>query len=255
MKFKVKTIILLIFFLLFFLFLNSCFYIIENLIQKKIEQKINQKISKSYVYNEVKFILNYNFFYGTIFYFDEYKEGLGTIWEYFFYDKDKKNTDKFRIERALLKKTKDRILFKLGYIRKDEESYYEVLTDYNFNILDIWVYDIESKKVYHYTYEPQTTDKKNSKDSQDKDEKDLFDKKYYSGKDNIKIGGENYNCDYYKIVIKDDSGKEIFYEFWLTNKIPGRVVKYKFSDPANNSYYEAILIEVRHNYKANWSDF
>ncbi|MCX8058267.1 MAG: hypothetical protein N3A58_02500 [Spirochaetes bacterium] len=246
---------IILFLLMQFCLLSSCYSIVSDLIESKIEQKINQKVSKTYVYNEVRFILNYNFFYGTIFYLDDYKEGFGTIWEYYIYDKDKKNTETFKIERALLKKTKDRLLFKLGYMRKDGDSFYEVLTDYNFNVLDIWVYDIESKKVYHYTYEPPKTKEQTTKKEKDSDEKVLFDKKYFIGKENLKIAGETYNCDYYKIIVKDDSGKTVTYEFWLTNKIPGRIVKYKFIDVADNNYFEALLIEIRYNYKINWSDF
>jgi|GEM_PF-3933948 hypothetical protein len=157
------------------------------------------------------------------------------------------------MERALLKRTKDRLLFKLGYIRKNEESHYEVLTDYDFNILEIWVYDIESKKVYKYTYEPSNSS--NNKSRTQNDYQQMFIQKNLVNKENIKIGSDTYSCDHYKIVYKDDKGNEIIYEFWLTDKIPGKIVKYKFSDIKENSYLEATIVSVRYNYKIEWSDF
>ncbi|HDQ14966.1 MAG TPA: hypothetical protein ENN41_09160 [Sediminispirochaeta sp.] len=228
---------------------------------------IEDGIVASMVYAQVFFAGGYGHGY------DEFSEGEGARWE--LTSRDESGAERMEIERALLKRTPDGNSWWLlrSKVEGEEEFVSEALLDQDYGMLKFRYRDPETGSIREWEAaesketKDAKTDKKEKKDKADKQpeaeagEEDFFwddYSEYVKGKRSISVPAGKFNAEYVLIedvyVDKDDEEYRVSYEWWLAPQVPGRLVKYVWTNESEEISLTGELLDYGKKYKGSQLD-
>jgi hypothetical protein len=180
------------------------------------------------------YTLFYSVHFAGGFYPDEYKEGMGTVHQVSIIDDD--GQDSFLVEKALLKKfPDDKMLWKMEYRDDEDLVYYEYITDSDYVVETVY-FESEDDGILELPADEEYAGHRYMN----------WDDYGADVRRNVKIDVEagSFKTDEYSYEDETD----VRVNWWLTDKVPGLLVSYKFEDSSEIVISE--LFEITKNNKA-----
>ncbi len=173
-------------------------------------------------------------FYAGGFYFDDsnYKEGQGTSWKL----SSGNGKDELVVKKALLKLNSDGSRWwQVKYSSGSDELVYEFLIDNEYKLLKIRFLDEDSGKVREYITTEDDFRAYNSTDMREITKSDY--KEWDKGTIEIKTEAGKFTADHLKY--EED---KVSYEWWISEEVPGEMIKYEWKDSEETMTGELINI-------------
>jgi hypothetical protein len=201
---------------------------------------------------------------------DNFREGKGVTWSV----ANEKSGEELIVKRALLKDMSDGTTWwYLSSIVDGEDQFYEMLIDKEMNILKVRYRDQDNGVIKEILLEQSgDSDSDAEGDSEMMDPHDYG--KYSTGQETIKTKAgsfktehliyddneydhdKEYDDDEYDDDKKEyDDDLEYKYEYWLTDKVPGGVVKYIYENISENETMSGEVIDIRSGYKTQLESY
>ena len=177
-------------------------------------------------------------FYAGGFYFDDsnYKEGQGTIWKL---TSQEDPEDILIMEKALLKVNSDGSKWwKVKYSDEGEEIVYEFLIDSDYNLIKLRFRDEDTGKIKEYTATEKDIVKYRKEDMQSITDSDY--NEWNTGKEKVKTSAGSFTTDH--LVFSEETAG---YEWWVTTKVPGNLVKFSWYDESDK--VTGVLTKITKN--------
>ncbi len=183
---------------------------------------------------------------------DEFEEGQGAVWRMVAIEDDERTT--FTAERALLSREDDgSSWWFLKYTPEDAETIeYEILVDRDLNAREMYLKDPETDEIRHHRFtgdEQEEQERREGEESleeagyhtesfypEDRDE-------YRVDRETVTIGAGSFETE---VLYHEEDGFE--YTWWLSDTVPGQLVKYLFKDTESGSTFEGEMMEMRDDY-------
>jgi len=224
---------------------------------------IQDSMAASMIYAQVFFAGGYMYGY------DDFSEGEGVSWR--ITSKDEESSETILIERALLKKMDDgNEWWLLSYSDPDGESFLsEALLDSDYAIAVFRYIDPETESIREWIPEP--VDRETESESREKEEADAsmastvgaqykgdF-QDYLVGRDRITVEAGTYLADHVRFedsftTTTGEEGKEttetyeVTYEWWITEEVPGQIIRYDWNNITENLSLQGELISFKGGY-------
>jgi len=182
-------------------------------------------------------------FYAGGFYFDDsnYKEGQGTEWKLSSSD----DNDELIISKALLIVNDDASRWwKIKYAGGSDEIVYEFLIDGDYNILKLRFVDADSGEVREYNATPEELESYSTADMREISGSDYKD--WDKGSVSLKTAAGKFETSH---LLFEESAADYTYEWWISDSVPGRMVKFIWK-----SSKESMMGELTKISKGNKSE-
>lgn len=203
--------------------------------------------------------------------YESFAPGQGVAWELTARDED--GVQRLEIERALLKRTAEgNSWWLLRYDAEDEEEMIsEALLDPEYNILKFRYRDPETDTIREWVPETEEEAAAETESEEEEAMAEAGQEDYYRGdfSDNV-VGTERvsvpagrFKADH--VLIEDhyvaEEGEETeesyraTYEWWLTGEVPGKIVKYIWTDESDGSSLTGELLAYNNGYTTRLNSF
>ena len=186
-------------------------------------------------------------FYAGGFYFDDsnYKEGQGTEWKL----SSSGDNDELIISKDLLKVNEDASRWwKIKYTSGSDAIVYEFLIDEDYNILKLRFHDSDSGEVREYIPTPEELESYSMADMREISESDY--KEWNKGKVSLKTDAGKFETTH---LLFEESAAGYSYEWWISDTVPGRMVKFQWKSSEDSMTGE--LIKITSNNKSELGAF
>lgn len=199
--------------------------------------------------------------------YENFKEGEGVRWE--ITSRNDNETQRMEIERALLRRTSEgNSWWFLRYTDEEEEFISEALLDEDYNIIVFRYRDPETGSIREWIPE-----KEEDADTEAEevnavvaDEDDYYRSDFEDhvvGKGHVTVPAGRFNAQHVLIenVYVEDEGEDteenyqLSYEWWLVPQVPGKLVKYVWTDESDNSTLSGELISYGKGYETQLDSF
>lgn len=173
------------------------------------------------------------------FYFDDstYEVGQGTVWSISSSDSD----DEFVLEKALLSIEDDGSKWwRVAFNDQGERLIYEYHIDSDHRMIKMRFKDVAEEKVGEHEFEPGET-------THDAAEVERITREDYSqyrtGSETIRVGAGSFDCDVLEHSYSDDTDSWE-YSWWISEEVPGSLVKFYWELNDTEEWMEGELIEI-----------
>jgi hypothetical protein len=185
--------------------------------------------------------------------FGTYREGQGTVWEISYKENGKPET--FTAERALLKVNADNSLWWYIKYEVDEEVFaYEVLVTPEFEARKIRFKD-EEGAIREYAFDAGEAGGGTAATARVFDlESDSEYQKYLQGKRPVNTSAGKFNTDYLRVTYMNQ-GVDAVYEWWVSDEVPGKLVRFKWEDKDNKTTLSGELVSIKTGYTTRFNSF
>jgi len=174
------------------------------------------------------------------YYFDDsnYREGQGTVWSITSYDDE---DEEMIVEKALLKTMGDGSKWwQIGFSNEDTELLYEVKTDPEHRVVMFRYRDSTEDQTGEYALKPEEIENMNPTDTYYITEEEYAE--WIQGKEKVRTPAGTYNTEYVKTSYSDGE-YEWTYNLWVTDEVPGNLVKFKWEN-SDDEWYQGELIDI-----------
>lgn len=175
-------------------------------------------------------------FYAGGFYFDDsnYNEGQGTEWRL----TSNEDKDELIIAKALLKVNDDASgWWKIKYGNGSDKIIYEFLIDKDYKLLKLRFIDEDSGEVREYTATPEEIESYSTADMREISESDY--KEWNKGIVNLQTDAGSFETNHLQFT---ESAADYSYEWWISDAVPGRMVKFLWKSTGESMTGELIKI-------------
>ena len=182
-------------------------------------------------------------FYAGGFYFDDsnYKEGQGTEWRL----TASEDNDDFIISKALLKVNKDESRWwQVKYNEGEDGFIYEFLLDKNYNLLRLKFIDEETGEVREYIASKEDLETYRTADMRGITDSDYKD--WSEGTVDIKTKAGKFTAEH--LLYTENNFN---FEWWISDEVPGTVIKYMWKDADESMTGELIKISNKNKTELN----
>ncbi len=191
---------------------------------------------------------------GFGFYHDDFEVGQGAVWRVEAIEDDERTS--FTAERALLSREDDgSSWWYLKYTPEDEESIeYEILVDRDLQAREMYVRDPETRDVRHHVFAHDPEERREMEEGEESLDEAGYPTEAYYPEDyedyhvervNVTIGAGSFDADLLR-YIEEDEGFE--YSWWVTDTVPGQIIKYEYKDTIEGGVFQGEIIEMREDY-------
>lgn len=176
---------------------------------------------------------------------DNFKEGEGVRWRI---ANDDSGED-IVVTRALLKTNGDgSAWWFLEADADDEVHFYEMLLSENYDVLKVRYKDRESGTIEEYIPEPgEETDEEELEEM----EPDYY-KEYSVGEEQVKTEAGSFKAEH---LVFQDEEEQFKSDYWLAERVPGRIVKYIYNNMAEGEIVSGEVIDIRGGYRTQLSSY
>lgn len=202
-----------------------------------------------------------NAFYagGFVYGYDDFEEGQGVVWRVTSRDYDDETV--VRVERALLKKEATGSWWLLSYESEDESFVSEAFIGADYELLIFRYEDPDRREIREWRAEmtegEDTREKDEVEATMDEAQPGFFAGDYQSyvvGTETIRVPAGSFTADHIRIDEEYDGGG-ISYEWWISEDVPGRLVKYDWKDSSADAEVIGELIEIRDDYRTRLNSY
>ncbi len=175
-------------------------------------------------------------FYPGGFYFDDtnYEVGQGTEWKL----TSNGDNDELIITKALLKINDDTSRWwKIKYGNRSDEIIYEFLIDKDYNLLKLRFTDEDSGEVREYLATPEELEPYSTSDMRKISESDY--KEWDKGIVTLKTDAGSFETNH---LLFTESAADYSYEWWISDRVPGKMVKFMWKSGGESMTGELIKI-------------
>lgn len=174
---------------------------------------------------------------------DNFRDGEGIRWSI----TSSADNKEFVVTRARLKTLGDgSAWWSLRAMADEDEYYYEMQIDRDYNVLNVRYKDPASGKVEKFSLEP----------SDDGEEVEKLSRSDYApfivGNEQIRTKAGSFKADH---IVMTDPESNSRYEYWIADRVPGYAVKYIFENREENSTFTGELIDVRGGYRTELDSY
>lgn len=203
------------------------------------------------------------FFAGGFAYgYDDFEEGEGVAWRIVSRNPDE--TTEMRIERAFLKEESDGGWWYLGYEVEDGIFVSEAFIGSDYELLIFRYEDPETGEIREWRADEevddsdQTTEAAETEATVEESQPTFYEGDYGAyvvGTETVSVPAGSFTAEHVRIADVYDEGGELTYEWWITENVPGRLVKYDWRDGADDTSLTGELLEVRHDYRTRMGSY
>lgn len=196
--------------------------------------------------------LQFSMYYGTYFslggygFGDEnFRDGEGIKWSV----STNSETDSIIITRAKLKTLGDS--FSWWYFSTEiegKENFYEILIKNDSDLVKVRYLDTTTGSYGEFIPE----------DSQERGDEavESLNSNNYSpyivGSESLKTRAGTFRTDH---IVLEEEGSSFKYEYWISDRAPGHIVKYRYENKAENQIMTGEIIDIRGGYKTKLSSY
>jgi len=182
------------------------------------------------------------------YFFDDstYEVGQGTVWSITSSDSE---NDEMTIDRSLLALQDDGSKWWKVRFYDDEddmELLYEVKTDPQYRVVKFRFRDSDEGQTGEYELTPEEIESMNPAETQVITEEEYAE--WVQGQERIKTPAGTYNTDHLQTTYSDEENQWA-YNWWITDQVPGSMVKFKWVD-SDDEWYQGELIDITSGNKA-----
>ena len=203
--------------------------------------------------------------------YTDYSEGEGVVWEVI--SKQNGDEERFEIERAFLKSLNDGSQWwLLRYSSQGDEIIAEALLDVDYKLLKFRYKDPEYNTIREWIprYETENTDKETVNYSQVESYSDAMIEgdylPYVKGTESVTVPAGAFNAKYARVEVDygetDPKAAEsagikdkLVYEWWISEDVPGNMVRYSWSRPAEGVTLTGHLKAITSNRQSQLGSF
>ena len=203
-----------------------------------------------------------NAFYagGFAYGYDQFQEGEGVIWRVV--SSDGASDSELYVERALLKNERDGAWWLLTYESEGERFVSEALIGSDYELLVFRYEDPDRKEIREWRAEmadnPDDTIEKDQVESTvDESQPEFFAgdyRDYRVGTETTTVAAGRFTAEHIRIDETYESGS-VSYEWWISEDVPGWLVKYLWRDSAEEASVTGELIEIRDDYATRLNSY
>lgn len=183
---------------------------------------------------------------------DEFEVGQGAVWRMVATEGDQRTV--FTAERALLNREDDgSSWWFLKYVPEEGESIeYEVWVDRDLNAREMYLKDPESDEIRHHRFTGDAAEQRERGEGEESlEEAGYHTESFYPedrdeyriDRETITIGAGSFETE---VLFHEEDGYE--YTWWVTEEIPGELIKYQFKESSTGNVFEGEIIEMRDDY-------
>lgn len=259
--------------LLLSVFTTGCM-IHEEIARNTINQAVGQAVEAELgtIFSGYTDVMLYQLVYTQAFFLggfgivpDDFEEGEGATWHVVTEGQDDATT--FTAERALLKRNDDGTSWwYLNFDTEDSEPMeFEVLMDHNLQAREMYLRDIETDEVRHHVFQHNESQIEEAEASDVSMEEAGYQTNYYfleeweqyhEGTESISIGAGTYNSDVLLFSSEEDqSDHEYEYRWWVSEDVPGNLLKFEYQDINEGGTLRGEMIDLRLDYEPKFTSF
>ena len=210
------------------------------------------------IYSQVFFAGGYGYGY------EDFDQGEGVVWDVT--SRDENGSDTIRIERALLKRNADGTAWWfLRYSAEGEDDFIsEALLDDEYALLKFRYRDPETDTIREWipeqdeeAAESEATDEESTEEPVDVGFYEGAYGDYIVGTEEVRVPAGTYRADH--ILIEDTWSSEnedgtaaetyeVRYEWWISDKVPGQLIKYSWANISEDVSLSGVLISNKNGY-------
>jgi len=193
--------------------------------------------------------------------YDDFAEGEGVVWRIVTHDSGE--SSEMTVERALLKQEADGAWWMLAYESDGDRFMSEAFIGPDYELLVFRYEDPDQKQIREWraeeTGDQKTVERTETESTGEESQPEFFAGDYGAyvvGTETVSVRGGRFSAEHIKIAepYADGSG-ELAYEWWLAEDAPGRLVKYDWSDSAQDSGITGELVEIRRDYRTRLGSY
>ncbi len=209
---------------------------------------------------------------GFMYGYDNFSEGEGVEWKVT--SKSEEEESIVTIERALLKRLNDGTSWwQLSYRDEESEFLSEALVGGDFDLLIFRYIDPDTDELREWV--PEEEEESSVQEDSEEEEMDSELPDYYDGSwesnivgtERITVPAGTYSADHvlveedYEYYYVDEDGNEqtemttLRYEWWISDSVPGNLVRYKWEDGSDDTSLTGELISHRKGYTTRLNSF
>ena len=211
--------------------------------------------------------------------YDDFAEGEGVVWRLTVTDED--GTESVDIERALLKRLPDgKEWWFLSYSTEEEEMVSEALLDENYEIQVFRYRDTETGQINEWIpeAEAEAAEAEEAEGEEEVEEAPEFYEGNWQdnivGTEQVEVPAGTFTADHVVVNMEyeaatgeaegneaedsesaDTEMHEVRYEWWISEDAPGNLVKYRWTDSAEEGEYLGELIDHGTGYSTQLESF
>ncbi len=203
---------------------------------------------------------------------DMFQEGQGTTWHVTSVDDDESMS--YVAERALLKRLEDGSTW--WYLTFEGEEMdkitYEILLSPELQAREMYFQDPESGEVRHHEFAHDDTEMDETEEGDETLEAMGYQTGYYyteawddyrEGTESIVVGNRTFQTDVLLFTpenmeaeMEDDYDGEAFeYRWWVSEDVPGHLVKFEYMEEGNDGGFHGELVDTRDDYTPRFVEF
>jgi len=200
--------------------------------------------------------LQFSLFYETYFFLggygfgdDNFQEGHGITWTI----RSSGDSDEIQVTRALLKVLGDGSRWWLLSIKADgEEQFFELLEDRNNMVLKFRYTDPDTGRPGEYVPQPGEAYGQGGQVMTPDAWQD-----YVKNEENVRTGAGSFKAQHVVFEGKDPTNNQVQYryEFWLSDRVAGRCVKYRYSTGDGKDFFSGEVSDMRGGYRTRLSSY
>ena len=237
----------------------------------KAEARVNQKVADAVGLGALEDSMIATIMYAQVFYaggygygYEDFREGEGVSWN--ITSAGSGSTDTVEVERALLKRNADgTVWWFLRYKAEGEEEFLaESLVDADFNMVKFRYYDSETDSIREWIPE-KDADSTEAESVEDTSEDVGFYegdfRNFITGTESVTVPAGKYSAEHvliedkYEPQAEGEKGYEVRYEWWLADKVPGDIVKYKWQNLTEKTSVTGEMVSHKTGYKTRLESF
>ena len=223
---------------------------------------LEDAVLASLIYSQVFFAGGYGAGYG------DFEEGEGVAWDVT--SSDDEGSETIRIERALLKRNADgSAWWLLRYSAEGEDDFLsEALMSEDYDLLTFRYMDPETDSIREWIPEQEEAEQESADDEETEEmaEVGFYEGSYGDyivGTESVKVPAGTYMADHIlieDIYVAEEEGDdsqsyEVRYEWWITDEVPGELVKYIWANTSDGTSLSGVLVSNKKGYTTQLSSF
>lgn len=250
-------------------FLVSGCFTLEDAVRTGIDQAVSQAVEQEMqnIMHNYTDVMLYQVAFSQAFYLggymiqpDELEVGHGTIWEVEIIDSDG-NKSIVKAERALLSREEDNSTW--WYLRyqpsPDDLIEYELFVDEQIRAREMHLRDPETGQIRHHIFDHDDSyEEETDQAVQEMDQTGYYahpvyvdDYQQYKVEEEIlRIANREIKANKLEHHISDpETGQRVLYRWWISEEIPGKLIKYEYEDETDGTLLRGKIIELRDDYQ------
>jgi hypothetical protein len=223
---------------------------------------LEDAVLASLIYSQVFFAGGYGAGYG------DFEEGEGVAWDVT--SRDDEGSETIRIERALLKRNADgSAWWLLRYSAEGEDDFLsEALMSEDYDLLTFRYMDPETDRIREWIPEQEEAEEESTdaEETEEMAEVGFYEGSYGDyivGTESVKVPAGTYMADHIlieDIYVAEEEGDEsesyeVRYEWWITDEVPGELVKYIWANTSDGTSLSGVLVSNKKGYTTQLSSF